>query len=186
MTPRHKTLTILAFSGLFFPTYAFFNLSTKDLQYSILASVLISYLGNLLTHTLIPSISRATLKANLFGYDINKKGTKDGEKRIPESLGLAVGVVFLICIIFMQQLHYYDATGNSGYFMGHCTDMASSSSDWLVDYNAALATICFMLFLGFADDVFDIRWRVKLMLPAIATLPLLIAYSGHTIFSVYF
>lgn len=29
----------------------------------------------------------------------------------------------------------------------------------LVDYNAALATICFMLFLGFADDVLDIPWR---------------------------
>ncbi len=43
---------------------------------------------------------------------------------------------------------------------------------WLVDYNAALATICFMLFLGFADDVLDIPWRVKLLLPALASLPL--------------
>lgn len=50
----------------------------------------------------------------------------------------------------------------------------------LVDYNAALATICFMLFLGFADDVLDIPWRIKLVLPAIAALPLLIAYSGGT------
>jgi len=50
----------------------------------------------------------------------------------------------------------------------------------LVDYNAALATICFMLFLGFADDVLDIPWRVKLVLPAVASLPLLIAYSGGT------
>jgi hypothetical protein len=41
-----------------------------------------------------------------------------------------------------------------------------------VDYNAALATICFMLFLGFADDVLDIPWRVKLLLPALASLPL--------------
>ena len=29
-----------------------------------------------------------------------------------------------------------------------------------------------MLFLGFADDVLDIPWRVKLMLPALASLPL--------------
>lgn len=50
----------------------------------------------------------------------------------------------------------------------------------LVDYNAALATICFMLFLGFADDVLDIPWRVKLALPCIASLPLIIAYSGGT------
>ena len=46
------------------------------------------------------------------------------------------------------------------------------SESWQVDYNAALATICFMLFLGFADDVLDIPWRVKLMLPALASLPL--------------
>ena len=49
------------------------------------------------------------------------------------------------------------------------------SESWLVDYNAALATICFMLFLGFADDVLDIPWRVKLMLPALASLPLVSA-----------
>ena len=51
------------------------------------------------------------------------------------------------------------------------------SESWLVDYNAALATICFMLFLGFADDVLDIPWRVKLMLPALASLPLVIALT---------
>ena len=37
-----------------------------------------------------------------------------------------------------------------------------------------------MLFLGFADDVLDIPWRVKLLLPALASLPLLTAYSGGT------
>lgn len=52
--------------------------------------------------------------------------------------------------------------------------------DWHVDYNAALATICFMLFLGFADDVLDIPWRVKLLLPAVASLPLVLAYGGGT------
>jgi UDP-N-acetylglucosamine--dolichyl-phosphate N-acetylglucosaminephosphotransferase len=37
-----------------------------------------------------------------------------------------------------------------------------------------------MLLLGFVDDVLDIPWRVKLVLPCIAALPLLIAYSGGT------
>lgn len=36
-------------------------------------------------------------------------GTKGGEKKIPESLGLAPGVVFLLCIISFQLLHFYDA-----------------------------------------------------------------------------
>ena len=54
-----------------------------------------------------------------------------------------------------------------------CNDALVAGADaWLVDFNAALATICFMLFLGFADDVLDVPWRVKLLLPALASLPL--------------
>ena len=35
-------------------------------------------------------------------------GTEAGEKQIPESLGLAPGLVFLICLIVFQQLQSYD------------------------------------------------------------------------------
>lgn len=81
----------------------------------------------------------------------------DGQ--IPESLGLAPGVVFLVCIVLFQQLHYFDiaaavrwAVGGAGSDgSGGRADLysAGSATDaWMVDYNAALATICFMLFLG--------------------------------------
>lgn len=33
-----------------------------------------------------------------------------------------------------------------------------------------------MLLLGFADDVLDLKWRHKLLLPTIASLPLLMVY----------
>lgn len=33
-----------------------------------------------------------------------------------------------------------------------------------------------MLLLGFADDVLDVPWRQKLLLPTIASLPLLMVY----------
>lgn len=33
-----------------------------------------------------------------------------------------------------------------------------------------------MIFLGFADDVLDLRWRDKLFLPSIASMPLLMVY----------
>lgn len=36
------------------------------------------------------------MQAGLFGMDINKKGSREGEKKVPESLGLASGVVFLV------------------------------------------------------------------------------------------
>jgi len=50
----------------------------------------------------------------------------------------------------------------------------------LGDYNAAMTSICFMLLLGFIDDVLDVRWSVKIGLSFLATLPLLAAYGGPT------
>jgi len=50
----------------------------------------------------------------------------------------------------------------------------------LLDCNSALLSVCFMLFLGFTDDVLDWPWRYKLFLPTIASLPLLCCYNGST------
>jgi UDP-N-acetylglucosamine--dolichyl-phosphate N-acetylglucosaminephosphotransferase len=81
---------------------------------------------------------------------------------VPESLGIVVGIVFLVVGILFQYFNF------------------TADSNWLVEYNAALASICFMTLLGFVDDVLDIPWRVKLVLPSVAALPLLMAYAGHT------
>ena len=82
----------------------------------------------------------------------------------PEALGIASGTIFLICLIFC--LVGYDAT--------------SHPTTKLLDVNSALLSICFMLFLGFTDDVLDWPWRYKLVLPSIASLPLLCCYTGST------
>jgi UDP-N-acetylglucosamine--dolichyl-phosphate N-acetylglucosaminephosphotransferase len=80
----------------------------------------------------------------------------------PEALGIAAGTVFLVCLIFCLV----------GYAASHPTK--------LLDVNSALLSICFMLFLGFTDDVLDWPWRYKLVLPSIASLPLLCCYTGST------
>jgi UDP-N-acetylglucosamine--dolichyl-phosphate N-acetylglucosaminephosphotransferase len=45
-----------------------------------------------------------------------------------------------------------------------------------IEYLAALLCICCMIFLGFADDILDLKWRDKVFLPTIASLPLLMVY----------
>jgi UDP-N-acetylglucosamine--dolichyl-phosphate N-acetylglucosaminephosphotransferase len=50
----------------------------------------------------------------------------------------------------------------------------------LGQYNAALISVCWMIMLGFTDDVLDLRWAYKIVLSFLATLPLLVAYSGPT------
>jgi UDP-N-acetylglucosamine--dolichyl-phosphate N-acetylglucosaminephosphotransferase len=49
-----------------------------------------------------------------------------------------------------------------------------------VEYNAALLSICLVSLLGFIDDVVDLKWRYKMIVPTIATFPLLVAYNGVT------
>ena len=47
----------------------------------------------------MPVASRYVLHCNLFGYDINKKGTPQGLIKIPESLGIVVEIDFLVLAI---------------------------------------------------------------------------------------
>ncbi|EAZ05022.1 hypothetical protein OsI_27203 [Oryza sativa Indica Group] len=85
---------------------------------------------------------------------------------MPEALGIVVGIVYLVIAILFQHFNF------------------TADSMWLVEYNAALASVCFMVLLGFIDDVLDVPWRVKLLLPTIAALPLLMAYAGGTSISI--
>lgn len=47
-----------------------------------------------------------------------------------------------------------------------------------------MVSILVMTACGFIDDLFDLRWRWKLLIPAVATLPLLMAYNGSTFIAV--
>ncbi|XP_042021489.1 UDP-N-acetylglucosamine--dolichyl-phosphate N-acetylglucosaminephosphotransferase-like [Salvia splendens] len=161
-----KLATILKFFLIFSIPYFYLIFTHYRIDYeikrSILISAFVSGIGFLITVKMIPVASKYVLRRNLFGYDINKKGTPDGSIKVPESLGIVVAVVFLAVAILFQ---YFNLTADS---------------NWLVEYNAALASICFITLLGFVDDVLDVPWRVKLVLPSIAALPLLMAYAGHT------
>ncbi|KAL8280509.1 hypothetical protein RQP46_007157 [Phenoliferia psychrophenolica] len=45
-------------------------------------------------------------------------------------------------------------------------------------YLASLLSLLTATFLGFLDDVFDIRWRFKVPIPVIASVPLLVTYAA--------
>lgn len=180
---RKLQLTLLAAGCLALPVYAYFGVSDDKTRRSILVGAFISVAGFFATRYLIPPVASKTAARGICGKDLNKKGTPAGDIPIPESAGLAPGCIFLLCLICTEVLHYYDANSLVQFvvsgFKGPLVREVIADS-WLVDYNAALATIAFMLTLGFVDDVLDIRWRVKLIMPLFASLPLLVAYSGGT------
>lgn len=57
---------------------------------------------------------------------------------------------------------------------------AHSKVEVQVEYNAALLSICLVVLLGFIDDVIDLRWKHKLIVPTIASVPIVATYKGLT------
>ena len=46
-------------------------------------------------------------------------------------------------------------------------------------YLSSVLSLLMATMLGFLDDVFDIRWRYKLPIPIIASIPLLLVYYAE-------
>eukprot|EP00752_Nemacystus_decipiens_P018485 g16574.t1 len=126
------------------------------------ASAALAVLGYFATVYVLPTFTPFLARSGLTGRDLCKKGTKSADKEIPEGTGVIAGTMFLVCVVILQIF------------------FARDSTDKMVDYLSALLSICFMTFLGFTDDVLDLPWRYKLLLPTVATLPLLCAYDGST------
>eukprot|EP00300_Choanocystis_sp_HF-7_P024211 c2561_g1_i1.p1 GENE.c2561_g1_i1~~c2561_g1_i1.p1 ORF type:complete len:361 (-),score=81.72 c2561_g1_i1:185-1267(-) len=134
----------------------------RDTRDNLLVTVGMSIAAYFVSVWMIPPFAESLKKSGLFGRDLNKP--KKLAKDIPESLGVVVGCVYVVCIILFQVFQAFRLPFNHS----------------IAEYNAALTSICFMVFLGFTDDVLDLRWRYKLFLPTIASLPLIVAYSGPT------
>lgn len=49
-----------------------------------------------------------------------------------------------------------------------------------LEYTSGLLAIVIMILLGFIDDVVDLRWKYKLILPLLAAIPMLLTYDGNT------
>eukprot|EP00760_Papus_ankaliazontas_P034201 PhM_4_TR7039/c0_g1_i1/m.24464/K01001/ALG7; UDP-N-acetylglucosamine--dolichyl-phosphate N-acetylglucosaminephosphotransferase len=77
---------------------------------------------------------------------------------VPESAGIVVGFCYLSAVLLCMLLCQVP----------------------LGEFNAALCSIVLILLLGFVDDVLDVRWRYKIVLSLLATIPLVISYNGGT------
>lgn len=119
---------------------------------SIMAYVIVNYF--------VGAMAPLFLKARMCGKDINKRGTSEGDIPIPESLGLVAAATYIMILCI---LHLFAHRNGDAHL-----------------YTAAVACVTFMTLLGFADDVLDLKWRYKLVLPLVASMPLLVNYTGKT------
>ena len=98
----------------------------------------------------------------MYGYDINKKGSAEGSVKIAECGGIISSTVYMVLM------------------MGGLAVTKVYKYELVSELACALLSIAFIILLGFADDVFDLPWRYKLILPLIASLPVLVSYQGST------
>ena len=87
-------------------------------------------------------------------------------KSRPESLGTIASVVYLMTMFMYMPVFFEWVDFKSGKFQ----------HEQFVQYLCALLSISCMIFLGFADDVLNLKWRHKIIIPTVATLPLLMVY----------
>ncbi|CAF4457047.1 unnamed protein product, partial [Rotaria sp. Silwood2] len=135
--------------------------------FTIVFDILISIVGGLIVNRLVPILKDKFIRAQLWGYDLNKRNSR--EIKIAESQGVIAAGIFLILMFIMIAI----------VFSEHLHPKSDFPHNKFIEYLAALLSICCMVLLGFVDDVLDLRWSVKLLLPLIASLPLLLVYFAN-------
>ncbi|XP_075974762.1 alg7 dolichyl-phosphate N-acetylglucosaminephosphotransferase [Anticarsia gemmatalis] len=131
-------------------------------MWEILILVVLSALAYKITDGLIPNLKDLFVKAGLYGVDL----CKTNKNKIPEAIGVVSGCIFLVTSFIFIPIVFGNGLMDTQHF----------PHNEFAELLAGLLSICCMLLLGFADDVLDLRWRYKLLLPTVASLPLLVVY----------
>ncbi|XP_026331518.1 UDP-N-acetylglucosamine--dolichyl-phosphate N-acetylglucosaminephosphotransferase-like, partial [Hyposmocoma kahamanoa] len=131
-------------------------------MWSILILLVFSIISFLITDELIPKLKDLFINAGLYGIDM----CKTSKNKVPEAIGVVSGCIFLVTSVLLIPIVF-------GYAL---MDREHFPHNEFAEFLAALLSICCMLLLGFADDVLDLRWRYKLLLPTVASMPLLVVY----------
>lgn len=132
---------------------------TQTLLY--LASCIIAY--TVTYYKVIPFLIPMHIKAGMNGKDIYLRGTPEFDRLLPECLGLGVAVIYLCHLICM--FGYAQLTGGS------------VLAGWITPL---FAYVISGVFLGYVDDVLELRWRDKLIYPFIFSVLLIVHYQGST------
>ena len=163
-------------------------------------NVLLAVLGYHCTYHVTLAMIPIFVQRHIYGIDLNKPQTRRDEcgmlmrpyegPIVPEAMGTIACTVYLVCMFifipfpFLHEFASWGAvTGGAWRVPAHHLDALPLAMPYsfphahLTKFLCALLAICCMCFLGFADNVLDLRWRERLWLPLVASLPLLVVYA---------
>lgn len=137
----------------------------------------LSLLGYYATFLAIGKTKHVFLSRGFSGRDLIKSNLDP----IPETLGLPTAAVYMALLFLFIPFRY---------FSSNLAGVHKSGDDWegqmggrggfphheLASFLSALLSFLSAILLGFLDDVFDIRWRYKLPIPIVSSIPLLMVY----------
>ncbi|KAF2423818.1 N-acetylglucosaminephosphotransferas-like protein [Tothia fuscella] len=150
----------------------------------IIASLAFSGVAFSSTYCLIRWLGGAFMKAGFKGKDMSKLRKVE----IPETMGAVCAVVYLLVIIVFIPFPFYKdivaATSGGGNrdFVLEAQQVETGRflhrfpHNKLAAYLSAILSLQSVVILGLGDDLFDIRWRHKVLIPAFASIPILIVY----------
>ena len=185
---------LVALAAVIYPS---FTKLTFAPPHPLAINALLACAGYFMTYHMTLAMRPVFVKAKLFGIDLNKPETKrdasgalirplDGPV-VPEAMGAIGCMVYLVLMFvfipfpFMHDYATWGAAVGGGGWGRSASSGASVHGAFphahLSKFLCALLAICCMCFLGFADNVLDLRWRDRLWLPLAASLPLLMVYA---------
>ncbi|KAF2278628.1 UDP-GlcNAc-1-phosphate transferase [Westerdykella ornata] len=150
----------------------------------LVASIAFSGLAFASCYALIRWLGPAFMRRGFKGRDLCKLK----QTEIPETMGAVCAMVYIfILVVFIPWPFYKDIVaatsggGNRDVMME--LDQVETGRllhkfphNKLASYLSAILSLQCIVLLGIGDDLFDIRWRHKVLIPAIAAIPMLIVY----------
>ncbi|PPR05359.1 hypothetical protein CVT24_007973 [Panaeolus cyanescens] len=142
--------------------------------YSSLGFSLFAFIA---TIYLIPALGPTFINANLKGRDL----LKIYDNPIPESMGLICASVYILSLIIFIPFAFSTPIREQVLASKPLEGITVPEfpHQQLSVYLSSLLSLVLATILGFLDDVFDIRWRHKLPIPIIASIPLLMVYYAE-------
>ncbi|KAJ3315687.1 hypothetical protein HDV04_002101 [Boothiomyces sp. JEL0838] len=122
-----------------------------------------------ITKKAIPLAAKEFIKYGVSGKDL----LKDSKPVTAESMGMIVGCVYFCCLFLFIPVPFIDWIETGGY---NPNSQPPFPHHKFAQFLGGMLSLLAMLLLGFADDVLNIKWRVKIWFPFIASVPLLMVY----------